>query len=110
MYYQYDIDKINTADHQALALEAARQGVVLLKNAGETLPLDASRGLSVAVIGPHANATDAMLGNYAGIPPFITSPYHGIKRYKPLHIQPTFPHVTHLICVSLIHLPTQLCQ
>lgn len=72
---------LNTADHQALALEAARQGMVLLKNVEEALPLDAARALSIAVVGPHANATEALLGNYQGIPPFIISPFEGIKGY-----------------------------
>lgn len=55
-----------TSSHQELALEAARQGIVLLKNDGNTLPL--SRSLKLAVIGPNANASHTMLGNYEGIP------------------------------------------
>lgn len=41
---KYDLERVNSAEHQQLALEAARQGIVLLKNAGEALPLDAGRG------------------------------------------------------------------
>merc|ERR1712025_728994 len=33
-YMQYGVDRINTPAHQQLALEAARQGIVLLKNSG----------------------------------------------------------------------------
>ena len=51
--------------HQELAAEAARQGIVLLKNEGNTLPL--SRSKRVAIIGPNANATHVMLGDYEGI-------------------------------------------
>ncbi|KAL9272796.1 putative beta-D-xylosidase 2 [Drosera capensis] len=43
--------------HQELALEAARQGIVLLKNRGPTLPLSRTRHRTVAVIGPHSDAT-----------------------------------------------------
>ena len=49
-----------------LAAEAARQGIVLLKNDNETLPLDPAKFKSLELIGPHANATEAMIGNYAG--------------------------------------------
>lgn len=53
-------------EHIELATEAARQGTVLLKNDNDTLPFDPSNYKTLAVVGPHANATSAMLGNYAG--------------------------------------------
>lgn len=53
-------------EHVELAAEAAREGIVLLKNDAQTLPLDPSKFKSVALIGPHANATKVMLGNYEG--------------------------------------------
>src|SRR5688500_12413275 len=47
-------ETINSAPHQAVALRAARESIVLLKNEANTLPL--SKQLkSVAVIGPNAN-------------------------------------------------------
>ena len=55
-----------TPAHQELALEAARQGIVLLKNAGPSLPLSPRSHRTVAVIGPNSNATVTMIGNYAG--------------------------------------------
>jgi len=51
------------ASHRALALEAARASIVLLRNEHATLPLS-SRVASVAVIGP--DATEARLGGYSG--------------------------------------------
>src|SRR4029450_10670740 len=51
------------ADHRALALEAARAPIVLLKNEGRALPLS-PRTRSVAVIG--TDATEARLGGYSG--------------------------------------------
>jgi len=51
------------ASHRALALEAARASIVLLRNEQATLPLS-SRVASVAVIGP--DATEARLGGYSG--------------------------------------------
>lgn len=55
-----------TAAHQELAREAARQGFVLLKNTAGSLPLSANAIKSLAVIGPNANITHDMLGNYEG--------------------------------------------
>ncbi|XP_027352718.1 probable beta-D-xylosidase 2 [Abrus precatorius] len=68
--------------HQELALEAARQGIVLLKNDGPTLPLSPQRYRTLAVIGPNSNATVTMIGNYAGIACGYTSPLQGIGRYS----------------------------
>ncbi|CAA7388960.1 unnamed protein product [Spirodela intermedia] len=50
--------------HQSLALEAALQGIVLLKNDRLALPLSASRFRTVAVVGPNSVATATMIGNY----------------------------------------------
>lgn len=52
--------------HQQLALDAARQGIVLLENRRSALPLSASRHRTVAVIGPNSDANVTMIGNYAG--------------------------------------------
>lgn len=60
-----------TPAHQELALEAARQGIVLLKNRGPSLPLSPRRHRTIAVIGPNSNVTDTMIGNYAGRPLFL---------------------------------------
>ncbi|XP_061338426.1 probable beta-D-xylosidase 2 [Gastrolobium bilobum] len=70
-----------TQSHQELALEAARQGIVLLKNSGPSLPLSSRRHRTVAVIGPNSNVTVTMIGNYAGIACGYTSPLQGIGKY-----------------------------
>ena len=56
----------NTPEHQALALEAARQVLVLLKNDRNTLPLDRAKVKTLAVIGP--NAKGVHLGGYSSFP------------------------------------------
>lgn len=56
-----------TTANQELAREAARQGIVLLKNDNDVLPLPGKSLKSVAVIGPNANVTHTMIGNYEGI-------------------------------------------
>uniref|UniRef100_A0A0D9WA62 Fibronectin type III-like domain-containing protein n=1 Tax=Leersia perrieri TaxID=77586 RepID=A0A0D9WA62_9ORYZ len=66
-----------TSSNQELAREAARQGIVLLKNTG-ALPLSAKSIKSMAVIGPNANASFTMIGNYEGTPCKYTTPLQGL--------------------------------
>ncbi|XP_060667454.1 probable beta-D-xylosidase 2 isoform X2 [Ziziphus jujuba] len=77
-----------TPAHQELAFEAAKQGIVLLKNHGPSLPLSTRRYRSVAVIGPNSNVTVTMIGNYAGIACGYTTPLQGIARYASTIHQP----------------------
>ena len=65
-YTKLAMESVSTPAHQALALEAAQQGIVLLKNDGATLPLPKASPPTLAVLGPTANATDVMQGNYYG--------------------------------------------
>ncbi|MBA0656235.1 hypothetical protein Goklo_008611 [Gossypium klotzschianum] len=75
-----------TPSNQELALEAARQGIVLIKNSGVSLPLSHRRHRTVAVIGPNSDATVSMIGNYAGVACGYTSPLQGIGSYvKTIH-------------------------
>ncbi|KAE8676677.1 Beta-D-xylosidase 1 [Hibiscus syriacus] len=75
-----------TPAHQQLALEAARQGIVLLENSSPSLPLSHLRHRTVAVIGPNSNATVTMIGNYAGVACGYTSPFQGVGNYtKTIH-------------------------
>ncbi|KAK9665621.1 hypothetical protein RND81_14G124300 [Saponaria officinalis] len=55
-------------EHQNLALEAARNGIVLLKNAENLLPWPKNSTYSLAVVGPNANSLEVLLGNYEGFP------------------------------------------
>ncbi|KAK1274791.1 putative beta-D-xylosidase 5 [Acorus gramineus] len=73
-YDSLGTNDVCTADHIALAADAARQGIVLLKNDNNALPLDPTKYKSIALIGPHANASSVMIGNYAGTPCKIISP------------------------------------
>jgi beta-glucosidase len=54
---------VHRPDHQQVALQAAREGIVLLKNEGNLLPLDKDIG-SIAVIGPNADDVKNQLGDY----------------------------------------------
>jgi beta-glucosidase len=64
--------------HDALALRAARESVVLLKNDG-ALPLDKSKLKSIAVIGPTADEVMSLLGNYYGTPAAPVTILQGIR-------------------------------
>ena len=68
--------------HRALALEAARKGVVLLCNTDAALPLDAgdAHATTVAVIGPLANDTTSLAGGKPDYhPSFTISHLQGIQ-------------------------------
>jgi len=63
--------------HRRLALEAARESIVLLRNEGGLLPLrkDLRR---IAVIGPNAAEVEVLLGNYNGTPSNPITPLQGL--------------------------------
>jgi len=69
--YAVGVDKwgpaqpVDMAAHNAVALDGARQGIVLLKNEGSVLPLAADRPLKIAVIGGHAQ-TGVISGTGSG--------------------------------------------
>lgn len=68
----------NSLEHQQLALKAAQETIVLLKNEGNLLPLDLKKIKTVAVIGP--NAADVHLGGYSREPAHSVSILEGIRR------------------------------
>jgi beta-glucosidase len=57
------VNIVHNKEHQALALEAAREGIVLLKNDNNLLPLRKDLR-SIAVIGPNADHARNQLGDY----------------------------------------------
>lgn len=67
----------NSEEHRQIALQAAREVLVLLKNDKNVLPLDLSKLKNIAVIGP--NAADVHLGGYARDPGQGVSVLDGIK-------------------------------
>lgn len=73
--------QVCSEEHQALALEAARKGIVLLKNNANTLPLQKLKTFSLAVIGPNADAPMTLLGNYFGPPCKSISPLKALEAY-----------------------------
>ncbi|KAK4508093.1 hypothetical protein PRZ48_001831 [Zasmidium cellare] len=70
---------VSTPHAQQLAYKAAVEGITLLKNDG-TLPLKIQNSTKIALIGDWANATDQLLGNYDGIPPYYHSPLYAAQQ------------------------------
>ena len=64
-YNSIPYDENDSPAHHAVALDAARKSIVLLKNDG-VLPIDLSKYARVAVIGPNADSRLALIGNYHG--------------------------------------------
>lgn len=65
-YASIPFSVVNSPENQALALRAARESMVLLKNQNGFLPINPSAGKTLAVIGPLANSRIALEGNYNG--------------------------------------------
>ena len=72
----------DSAAHRRLALQAARETLVLLRNEGHLLPL---RGhyRTIAVIGPNADSVAALVGNYNGTPSVPVTVLAGIQARFP---------------------------
>jgi beta-glucosidase len=80
-YSKIDEKELDNAEHRALARKLANESMVLLKNDG-VLPL--KPGIKkIAVVGPLADQTRVLLGNYAGSPTHSVSVLDGLKAEFP---------------------------
>ena len=77
-YAKIDERDLDSQAHRELADQIANESMVLLKNDG-TLPLKTS-GLKIAVVGPLADQTKVLLGNYNGKPTHTVSIMEGLKK------------------------------
>jgi beta-glucosidase len=76
-YANIDPKKLDSAEHRAMARDIANKSMVLLKNDG-TLPL--KKGPTrIALVGPLADQTRYLLGNYTGTPTHTVSVLEGLK-------------------------------
>lgn len=88
-YSQIGLDQNDTPAHRQLALEIARQSLVLLKNDG-LLPLNRAKLKRIAVIGPNGNSTSMLHGNYHGSASHPISILNGIKQLAGTNIEVDF--------------------
>jgi len=80
-YSKIDERLLDSAEHRALARKLADESMVLLKNDG-VLPLRTT-GIKIAVVGPLADQTRVLLGNYNGIPSHTVSVLEGLRAEFP---------------------------
>lgn len=73
---------VHSPANQAVALEAARQSIVLLKNENGLLPLKKDIK-SVAVIGPNANERKNLICRYGPANAPLITVYEGLKKHLP---------------------------
>jgi beta-glucosidase len=76
-YSKISTNVICSLEHRQLALQAAREAVVLLENKNDFLPLDKTKLNTIAVIGPHADLFTA--GGYSGTAKDPVRPLQGIR-------------------------------
>ena len=69
---------MDSKPHRQIALDMARQTIVLLQNKGNILPLQKNKE-KIAVIGPNADNEPLMWGNYNGTPNHTITILEGIK-------------------------------
>ena len=70
---------VASKEHKQLALDMARKSIVLLKNNG-VLPLS---GRDIVIMGPNANDSVMMWGNYSGYPTKTVTALEGIRQITP---------------------------
>ena len=88
-YRAYGAERLDSAANRALALDAALQGMVLLKNEGGLLPLSPTAKL--AFIGPAADNAGMMASNYGGDNHLINS-HTPILAAQALNLSVTLTH------------------
>lgn len=79
-YAKIPTNAYDTPENDKLALQMARESVVLLKNDG-LLPLDRTKVHSVGVFGLNANYVGTLVGNYNGVPSHPVTFAQGILDY-----------------------------
>ncbi|XP_048239995.1 probable beta-D-xylosidase 5 [Haliotis rufescens] len=81
-YSKLDLSVIESEAHQMLAIEAAMETFVLLKNEGDMLPLKKDTFDRIAIVGPMANNSELLFGNYAPetFHTFVKTPLQGLAK------------------------------
>jgi beta-glucosidase len=84
-------NELDTPEQRAVARKAASESIVLLKNDGDLLPLDATKIHSIAVIGPNAGtAVTGGGGSSLVVPKYSVAPLKGIQERAGQSVQVTY--------------------
>ncbi|MDY3919020.1 MAG: glycoside hydrolase family 3 C-terminal domain-containing protein [Candidatus Limivivens sp.] len=87
--------KVECREHRELALKAAGESIVLLKNDG-ILPLDPEKIHRIGVIGPNADSRRAMIGNYHGTSSRYVTVLEGIQQFVGEDVEVLYSEGCHL--------------
>ena len=75
-----EADKVvENPEHEAVALQASRESIVLLKNDNKILPLDINKVKTISVCGPNADEEGYALTHYGPLAVDVTTVLEGIK-------------------------------
>ncbi len=85
-YNSIPVAEVDSPEHAALSLQAARASMVLLKNDHHVLPLNKSLR-SIAIIGPNADALPALEGNYNAVASYPVVPLAAFEQRLPGRIR-----------------------
>ena len=77
-YASIGLDQVDSPAHRQLALQAALESMVLLKNTHNILPLQ--NGMHIAVIGPNADTVETLEANYHGTANAPVTPLQGLRQ------------------------------
>jgi beta-glucosidase len=80
-YTRIPFSEVDSEPHRLLARKVAEESMVLLKNADNILPLDATK--TIAVVGPNATTLESLEGNYSGQPSHPVLPLDGLAQRFP---------------------------
>ena len=81
-WWNIPVDSIASDSHRRQALDMARKSMVLMSNRNDVLPVGRNVR-KIAVVGPNANDSVMMWGNYNGIPKSTVTVFDGIRREFP---------------------------
>jgi beta-glucosidase len=85
-YADIGMDQVDSTAHRQLALQAALESMVLLKNEHGTLPLHANA--RIAVVGPNADTLETLEANYHGTARAPITPLQGLRdRFGAQHVR-----------------------
>jgi beta-glucosidase len=99
--------EVDSADHRALALQASEESLVLLKNSG-VLPFQPTVK-NIVVVGPLADQTKVLFGNYHGDNPRMVSVLEGLRQELP-NAQISFEPGTDFLRQALPPAPSSLLR